>query len=290
MLPTMRNRATRPTIAIVGAGNLGNALAISLRAAGYRVTQILSRAGRCSRSRALLLARRIGAQAIVIGQGRIEAELVWLCVPDRRIRGCAESLVPMADWKDKLALHSSGVLASDELRPLQRRGAAVASFHPLMTFVAGVVPMLSGVPFAVEGDARTVRAARNIARDLGGVAFAIAKKHKPAYHAWGAFASPLLLSLLVTAERVAAAAGVQRQPARQRMLPILRQTLANYAERGPAGAFSGPMIRGDAPTLEKHLRVLHRMPEAREVYLALARAALRNLPAKNKRQLTKVLS
>jgi predicted short-subunit dehydrogenase-like oxidoreductase (DUF2520 family) len=158
-----------------------------------------------------------------------------------------------------------------------------------MTFVPGVVPEFADVPFAVEGDASAVRLARRIARDLGGRAFAIDKKYKPAYHAWGAFASPLLLSLLVTAERVAAVAGVPREIARTRMLPIIRQTLANYAKRGPAGAFSGPIIRGDAATLEKHLRVLRRVPEAREVYLALARSALKNLPAKNKQQLRKVL-
>jgi predicted short-subunit dehydrogenase-like oxidoreductase (DUF2520 family) len=113
--------------------------------------------------------------------------------------------------------------------------------------------------------------------------------HKPAYHAWGAFASPLLLSVLVTAERVAALAGIPREAARKMMLPIVRQTLTNYAIHGPAGAFSGPIIRGDAVTVEKHLRVLRKVPEAREVYLALARSALMNLPAKSKKQLKNAL-
>ncbi len=159
-----------------------------------------------------------------------------------------------------------------------------------MTFVPGVAPSLRGVPFAVEGDPAAERAARQIARDLGGETFVIHKRDKPAYHAWGAFASPLLLSALVTAERVAGAAGIPRTAARTMMLPMIRQTLANYAEHGPERAFSGPIIRGDAATLEKHLRILRRVPEAREVYLALARSAVKNLPGKNKKQLRKMLA
>lgn len=291
MLPTMRRkRAVKPTIAIVGAGRLGSALAVSLRAAGYRVSEIVSRAGKSSRRRAQALGRKVGARAIVVGHGKIGADIVWMCVPDREIRSCAEHLASTGSWNCAVALHSSGALGSEELQALARRGAAVASLHPLMTFVGGVPPTLAGVPFAVEGDAPAVGMARRIARDLGGESFVIHRKQKAAYHAWGAFASPLLLSTLVTAERVAGAAGIPPEAARRMMLPIIRQTLANYAERGPAAAFSGPIIRGDAATLEKHLRILRKVPEAREVYLALARSALKNLPAKNKKRLRRALA
>lgn len=73
------------------------------------------------------------------------------------------------------------------------------------------------------------------------------------------------------------------------MIPILLQTLANYAAYGAAGAFSGPIIRGDVGTVRRHLRVLRPLPVARQVYLALVLAALRHLPAKNKSDLVKAL-
>jgi len=110
-----------------------------------------------------------------------------------------------------------------------------------------------------------------------------------AYHAWGAFASPLLIALLVTGERVARVAGLSLAEARRNALPILRQTLANYARLGPAGAFSGPIVRGDAPVVRQHLKELKKVPEARAVYLALARAGLHYLPARNRRELEKLL-
>ena len=73
------------------------------------------------------------------------------------------------------------------------------------------------------------------------------------------------------------------------MLPIVAQTLANYAALGPERAFSGPIIRGDASTVSAHLKALSKAPAAREVYLALARSAMRNLPARNRKALQKIL-
>jgi predicted short-subunit dehydrogenase-like oxidoreductase (DUF2520 family) len=235
------------------------------------------------------LARETGRAKAVTGDSPLSAELVWICVPDRKIAAAAQQLAKATSWKRKIVFHSSGALSSDELDVLRRCGAAVASVHPLMSFVRGSSPSLRGVPFALEGDAPAVRVARGVVRNLGGHAFAISARDKPAYHAWGAFTSPLLIALLVTAEQVAAAAGQSRVGARKRMLPILRQTLANYARLGPANAFSGPIVRGDLEIVRKHLKELNRIPEARAVYLTLARASLRYLPGRNRSAMRKLL-
>jgi predicted short-subunit dehydrogenase-like oxidoreductase (DUF2520 family) len=188
---------------------------------------------------------------------------------------------------------------------LRRRGALAASVHPMMTFVAGsrqaglsrtgllhtgAQPSLAGVPFAIEGDAPAVRASRAIVKELGGKAYTIRRQDKVAYHAWGTFASPLLTALLATTEHVAAAAGLNRREAKRRMLPILQQTLANYAALDAAGAFSGPIVRGDVETIRRHLRVLRKVPEAGEVYAALAKAAVRYLPGRRKPQVARLLN
>jgi predicted short-subunit dehydrogenase-like oxidoreductase (DUF2520 family) len=218
-----------------------------------------------------------------------DADLIWFCVPDREIAQAARLLRELVEWEGRIALHSSGALASDDLQPLRRCGASVASVHPLMTFVRGSMPSLQGVPFALEGDSAALRAGARIVRDLGAKAFSISKNRKLAYHAWGAFTSPLLIALLMTGEKVARAAGFSSAEARSKMIPIVRQTLANYAKLGPAGAFSGPIVRGDAQVVRQHLRELKKIPGAEEVYAALARAALRYLPAGNRKELQQLL-
>lgn len=285
MLPGMTEK---PSIALVGAGSLATALAISLRRAGYRIEAVIARKRGPSLTRARRLAGPIQARATV-GADHLNAKILWLCVPDSEIAHAAVALARTFQGKGKIALHSSGALSSDELDPLRSKGAAIASAHPLMTFVKGAQPSLAGVPFAIEGDAAAVRFARSVVRDLGSEAYTIRKEEKNAYHAWGTFASPLLTALLATTEQVAGLAGLQGGTARRRMLPILLRTVENYGSLGAAKGFSGPIVRGDVETVRRHLEVLRKAPAPRAVYVALARAALEYLPAKNKQALKRLL-
>jgi predicted short-subunit dehydrogenase-like oxidoreductase (DUF2520 family) len=279
----------KPVIAIVGAGNLANALAVSLCRAGYKIEAVVARSNVTSRARARKLAREVGARPRTAWPRDLRAGVVWFCVPDGEVRRAAQAIADKMDWMGRVALHSSGALTSGELGVLRQRGAAVGSVHPLMTFVRGSRQQLTGVPFAIEGDARAVRVARQLVKDLDARSFPIRKQQKALYHAWGTFASPLFTALLATAEQVAGAAGVPQSQARARVIPILRQTLENYAAFGPATGFSGPIIRGDVETVVRHWRVLRRIPAAREVYRALLLAALRYLPAKNQAQLRRAV-
>jgi predicted short-subunit dehydrogenase-like oxidoreductase (DUF2520 family) len=286
MLPAM---VTKPLIAIVGPGRLGSALAVELARARYRIAELVSPGGSRSAKRAQALARKLRARASFHDNAILDAELIWFCVPDREIAVAARALASAVEWDGKIALHSSGALPSSELDVLRQRGASVASVHPMMSFVRGAVPSLNSVPFALEGDIRAVRMAQRIAHDLGGEPFHIHAKDKIAYHAWGAFASPLLIALLVSAEQVARAAGQSAADARKKMLPILKQTLENYDRLGPTGAFSGPLVRGDAEIVRRHLQVLKRIPNAKDVYLALSRMAVRYLPVQQRRKMEQLL-
>jgi len=282
----------KPEIAIVGPGRLGAALARSLRSAGYTISEVISRDLPESRRRAARLARALGAWARTPATASFNAQVVWLCVSDDAIRACAQALAPKTRWKGKVAFHSSGALSSDLLAACRRRGAAVASIHPMMTFGRddSSTPSMAGVPFAIEGDARAVAVARRIARDLGGDLFPIPKQNKVLYHALGSFSSPLVVATLATAERVAAAAGIARPAAAKIMQPILQQTILNYLRDGAAAAFSGPIVRGDLATVRKHLAALKKVPEARQVYIALVRAALKSLPVGRRQEMRRVVS
>jgi predicted short-subunit dehydrogenase-like oxidoreductase (DUF2520 family) len=279
----------KPQVAIVGPGRLGSALSVALTKAGYRVNEVISRHTLSSQKRAREIGKSAHSFTTTLKTANLDFDLIWFCVPDREIAVAARALIGSAKWKGKIVFHSSGALSSDELGVLRRRGAAVASVHPMMTFVRGSIPSLEGVAFALEGDVKAVRLARKITCDLGGDAFSISKTNKIAYHALGGFSSPLLVAMLATGEQVARAAGLSAIQARKIMLPIARQTLANYSALGPAGAFSGPIVRGDVPIVREHLRTLQKIPRAKEVYIALARAALQYLPARNRKELKKLL-
>jgi predicted short-subunit dehydrogenase-like oxidoreductase (DUF2520 family) len=277
----VRSKSNRSTISLIGSGNLAQALGPALRAAGYRITTIASRNNVPSRRRAVALAKKLGAKAIALDDAGAEAEIVWVCHTDDALAETARLLARKPGWKGKIVIHSSGALTSDVLAPLKRAGAHVASAHPLMTFVPGTQPQFKNIPLAVEGDPQAVTPVRKIARRLRAEFFMIAKKSKVLYHALGSFSSPLLVATLATAERVGLAAGLSREQTRKMIGPIVEQTIRNYLQGSAAAAFSGPIKRGDINTVRRHLRALRRVPQAREVYRAVVRSALQELPAHN---------
>lgn len=282
--------AGKPTIALIGPGNLGWALARALDAAGYRIDEIVARDAPASLRRAGQLARAVGATARSLGDARLTAAVIWLCVSDDAIADCARLLAKRGAWKGKAVLHSSGALSSALLAPLRRRGAAIGTLHPMQSFVRGAPGEMRGIWFGVEGDAAAVRAGRRIALALGGKVLRIEPRNKALYHALGSFASPMIVAVLALAEQIAREAGVPARARRGLIEPILLRTVKNYVRRGPAAAFSGPLVRGDVTTIRAHLASLRRVPGALEVYKALVRSALRTLPVANRRKIEKLVS
>src|ERR1700759_4378403 len=76
-----RSSQRRPSISIVGVGNLGSALAITLSAAGYAVENLVVRTRRKIDSRTKTLARQTGGRIIALGSERLNTDIFWVTVP-----------------------------------------------------------------------------------------------------------------------------------------------------------------------------------------------------------------
>jgi predicted short-subunit dehydrogenase-like oxidoreductase (DUF2520 family) len=276
----------KPSVTIVGAGSLGGALALALREVGYRLVEVVYRR---DRKRAAMIARRTGAEAVSFEQARLEADVVWLCVPDGEIARTAKAMSHF-EWKGRNVFHASGALSSEELSALKKKGATVASVHPMMSFVRSAAATFRGVTFALEGDSAAKKVGLKIARDLGGTSFELRKADKPLYHALGAFSSPLLIAHLAAAEKIGEKLGLKAEQTRRVIGPILQKTLQNYLEHGVAAALSGPLVRGDVETIRKNLHALEGVPMTKEIFRALGKMAARELPVKRKAEIIRLLS
>ncbi len=278
------------TVAIVGTGNVARVLSVALLNAGVRVSEIVARDSAESQKKGEKLARYVMARASTVTSAQLIAKTIWICVTDSAIAEVAEQLARLpVSWKGKVVLHASGALTSAELGALKQKGAAVASLHPMNTFLKTSSNDLKGTPFGVEGDHAAVKAGKRIARKLssGASVYEIRAEDKPLYHALGSFTSPLTISTLNVAERIAKAIGIP--DARGLMSAILLRTAENFIKNGSAGAFSGPICRGDVATIRKHLAALKKIEGAEEVYRALALNAVEHLPAKNEAELRTLL-
>jgi len=269
------------TVSIVGAGRVGATLGKRLRQLGWRVGAVVTRSERTS---------RVAVRAIGGGKARsvltadvLDADVVLLTTPDDALAEVARALAKTGGsaCRGKVILHTSGALDRSVLAPLARLGASTGSLHPMQTFSGRNVPKLEGVTFAVEGDAKALRVAKQMARSLGGVPVAIASADKPVYHATAVLAAGSGFALIEAAVQMLVKIGFTRRRAFETLLPLTRQMLDNVERLGPRAAWTGPLSRGDYAVIAKHVRALRRYPrEIQQSYAALALLAGRVL-AKN---------
>jgi predicted short-subunit dehydrogenase-like oxidoreductase (DUF2520 family) len=269
-------------IAIVGGGRVGRTLGERLREVGWDVGAVVTR----SEGTARAAVRAIGAGIPYAGLTRhlLVADVVLIATPDSAVKEVARKLARMGgeEWRGKVVLHTSGALSSDELAPLARRGAATGSLHPMQTFSGRGAPRLDGINCAIEGAARALRVARQIARAIGGVPVKLAAADKPAYHAAAGFAAPHLLSVLETGTAILMKLGFTRRQATRALGQLARQTLENFQRFGPRASWTGPASRGDFGTVAEHVAALKQFPrEYGAGYAALTLLAARLLAPKD---------
>lgn len=261
------------TIAVVGAGRVGQTLARGLCRRGYRLGAVVTTHLRTARAAVRFIAA--GKASTLPSASLEEAAIVIVATADRQVANAARHLARSAtDWRGKVVLHTSGALSSGELAPLRRRGAAVGSLHPIYPFPRPLRSLPRGIVFGVEGDPPAVKQASRLARSLGGKPMKILAEQKRLYHAAAVFAAGHLMTVLDLGAHLLERAGVPKAVARQALLPLAEETLKGYARWGER-AWTGPLSRGDVETVRHHLAALKQLPPPyRQVYLAVARAGL----------------
>ena len=234
-------------LAVIGHGRLGSAIAPALGAAGVEVVGPLGR----------------GTPPA--------ADAVLLCVPDAEIAAAAAACAGTAP----LVGHTSG---ATPLSALDGSGADAFGLHPLQTFTADG-GAFAGVGCATGGTTpRAIATADAIARALGMRPFELADADRPAYHAAASIASNFLVTIEAAAERVGTAAGLPRDL----LVPLVEQTVANWAALGPERALTGPVARGDDETVERQRDAVEEAaPDLLPLWDELV-AATRALPTANR--------
>lgn len=260
-------------IGIIGAGNLGSALALALARVGYAVRAVNSR----SLASAQRLAERLpGCTVVSSPQGVADAcDLVFLTTPDDAIGGVAASV----QWRPgQGVVHCSGAQTLEPLAPVRAMGAFPGSFHPLQTFSGGEGPeVFHGIAFAIEADPHLRPTLEGMAHALGGWPIAIAPQDRPLYHTSAITVCGFLATLVALAADLWGrfSTPADRATALRALLPLARATVASLERQGIPGALTGPFVRGDVGTLAKHLEALAcSAPQFRHLYCHLGLAQL----------------
>jgi predicted short-subunit dehydrogenase-like oxidoreductase (DUF2520 family) len=236
-------------VLVAGAGAVGRALGAALEGAGVEVVRW----------------RRGGAVAA-------GCDVAIAAVPDRAIGEVAGALA--AGGFGGVILHCAGALPAEEaFAGVRGRVAGIGVLHPLRALAGGAEDArLAGTVFGVSGDAAGRAAAEALARRVGGRPLALDAAALARWHAAAVLAGNHTIGLVFQAVELLVGLGLPREEAEAALAGLFGSAAKNLVERGPAGALTGPIARGDAATVARHLQALD--GEARALYVASARATL----------------
>ena len=261
-------------LCIIGRGKLGKSLHAGLVASGMHVQLLPGR---------------------TFGKRKVRADTFVLAVPDAQIAAVAQRLAPWLE-RGHVVLHCAGARGPEELAACKERGAHVAGFHPLVSFASEKHKVrFAGTTFVIHGDAAATRRARILARRLG--ARAVAQPALgPLYHASAALVANGSAALVHTGVAILEQLGFSQKSAELALSALLSSVAHNVKLVGVPRALTGPVVRGDADTVARHLGALYeRSPELAQRYaavqpLVLACARDAGLPKNRARAIERVLA
>jgi predicted short-subunit dehydrogenase-like oxidoreductase (DUF2520 family) len=255
--------ASRLAVGVVSAGRVGSIVGAALTRAGHRVVAA-SAVSDASRDRA---ARHLpGAEILPPPDVVAAADLLLIAVPDDAIAPLVASL-PIRPGQ--IVAHTSGALGAGVLRPARDAGALTIALAPAMTFTGREEDLqrIEGISWAVTGEAEARFVGEALALEMGGEPEHVDEADRARYHAALVYAANHLTTLVNDAADQLRAIGVAN-PERL-MSPLVSASLDNALRHGDA-ALTGPVSRGDAGTVDRHLEALAGTGIA-ETYRVLAR-------------------
>ena len=264
------------SVAIIGVGRVGGALALSLPPEKYRVTGLVSREWT---DKVVALAGRLEYARLLppddLGEG-LRTDIVFFTTQDTALR---EAIDEYRGWiSDATVFHTSGSTPSSVLEPLRDGGNLIGSLHPLVSISRAELgpERFPGAYMCVEGDPDAVQTGRAIVRDLGGKPFCIETRFKTLYHASAVTACGHLVALFDAAIEMMTDCGLSREESTKILLPLVGSTVGNLEEQSTAKALTGTFARADSETFTRHLAALNEVgsDELLEIYLLLGERSL----------------
>lgn len=248
-------------IVCIGAGKLASQLMPALERAGYEVVQVYSRT---SISSNILASQLKNAKATndlsKIKQG---ADYYFFALKD----DVMESVVNQLDYLENeksIFVHTSGILPLNVI-PFHRRGI----FYPLQTFSPNHAVDWKKTPILVTSENDEINTSLHImASSISDLVYKAGDQDRAALHVAAVFANNFTNHMLTLAEQICN----EHHVSFEILKPIIHETIEKALEAGPANSQTGPAVRGDQHTIDKHLKMLNQDSKLQELYLMITRS------------------
>ena len=241
-------------IGIIGAGKVGTTLGKYLSIHGKNVTGFYSRTHESADEAATFAETETYSSLCKLVE---KSDVIFITTPDGVIHQVWGDLLHQ-DISNRIICHFSGSLSSHVFSGREEAGASGISIHPMYAFSDKFhsYEQFHTAYLTLEGDPEAVAVMKPMWEAIGHHVLTLKAEDKIKYHAAAAMASNEMLGLMQASLDILSECGFSEKDSMALLTPLVQGNIASMLEKGCVNALTGPVERGDAQTVRKHLQAL----------------------------------
>lgn len=247
-------------VVIIGSGNVATVLGRKIKDSGATILQVISRTA----SHANQLATILNSTSTTSLAGiHPAAGLCIIAVNDQQIDAVTKEL----GRTNAIIVHTSG---SVSINALQHTGNNYGVLYPLQTLNKHVAE-LPLIPMIVDGNTEKVKKQLfEFAQTFTPVVAYANDEKRLKTHLAAVIANNFTNHLIALTEDFCLKEGVDFKL----LFPLIHETVGRLGNHSPSILQTGPAVRGDISTIDKHLQLLNHQPALKKLYLKLTESII----------------
>jgi len=239
-------------IVIIGTGNTATVLAHKLKKAGHHIVQVFGRDSMAASELAYELETDSTNYWNVVNR---EADIYILAVSDIAI----EEVIKELHLPTSTIVHTAASVSKDVLK---NATSHYGVFYPLQSLKKGVKE-LPDIPVIIDAsDEVTFRELEELAFSISDKVVAATDEQRVKLHLAAVFCNNFVNHIYALTANYCEKERIDFRL----LLPLIEETAKRLQEISPAEAQTGPAIRNDRETIEKHLALLANYPSLQKLY------------------------
>lgn len=239
-------------IVIIGTGNTATVLGRKLKAAGHEVVQVFGRDTIAASKLAYDLDTESTNYWNVVNRN---ADLYILAVSDIAIKEILHEL----RFPDKTVVHTAAAVSKNILKDSAKHFGV---FYPLQSLKKEIAH-LPDIPIIIDAsDASTLKELELLAQSISDKVVEADDEQRMKLHLSAVIVNNFVNHLYALAESYCNNEGVDFAL----LLPLIKETAERLEYISPSQSQTGPALRNDRDTIEKHLELLKKYPHLKKIY------------------------
>ena len=239
-------------IVLIGSGNVATVIGRKSLAAGHRIVQVYSR----NADHANVLAIRLGTTSTsYISSIERKADLMIIALRDDAV----DYLVRELGEVRSILVHTAGALSINEVRGSNKSFGVV---YPLQS-LRKEIEILPALPILMQGNnTHTTRQLKDFADSIAECVTEADDESRLKYHLAATIVNNFTNYLYILAASFCEKENISFTV----LQPLIEETAIRLRNTIPLKAQTGPAIRNDANTIQKHRDLLKKYPEILNIY------------------------